>query len=609
MVAQARIAAGQGSATDTANVNYAISKGWKPTATTPSAPPTPSSSSSTAPTTPVMPNVSSTTDPTSGTGTTPTPAPTTPTAPVINPVTAAEDAYKSSMAITPGEKAAQEDLDRLNTSTRQAYTGTDNKVMPLEFITGQKQSIQSQALDLAEPLNTKLARLQAERLSQADAAKFSLERADKTATAAAAAAAEKNKAINVGDNIVQYNPTSGKYEAVYSAPKSDEGFTLGEGQKRFDSSGKEIAAGADKSAEVRESGGYLYQQQKDGTWKVVGGKGTNGLGKIVNINGTDYIQNSDGTFTTPSLPNSPASQQKVQALQDKVSLIDSLLTSKGLAGSVGAYGIGRFTPFTADKTERKEFAAGVNQLINQETINTLLDLKQQGGTLGALSDQERILLQSATSKIGSWMIRDSAGNPTGEFEVSESAFKDELNRLKELTQKAIDRAGGDEQSINESDPQVQYLRSQGLTDEEIRKIGFNQDPGKSENGLDVSKVVSAIGQFESGGNYQAIGPATSSGDRAYGKYQIMGNNIPSWSKEVLGRSITVKEFLSNQALQDQIAAAKIGQYVQKYGTVEDAASMWFSGRPLAKAGNAKDVIGTTVPQYARNVRALYDRSA
>ena len=104
-----------------------------------------------------------------------------------------------------------------------------------------------------------------------------------------------------------------------------------------------------------------------------------------------------------------------------------------------------------------------------------------------------------------------------------------------------------------------------------------------------------------------MGPVTNSGDRAYGKYQIMGNNIPSWSKEVLGQSISVAQFLANPQLQDQIAAAKIGQYIKKYGTVEDAASMWFSGRPLAKAGNAKDIIGTTVPQYAKNVRSIYER--
>ena len=43
------------------------------------------------------------------------------------------------------------------------------------------------------------------------------------------------------------------------------------------------------------------------------------------------------------------------------------------------------------------------------------------------------------------------------------------------------------------------------------------------------------------------------------------------------------------------------------GTVEDVASAWFSGRPMAQAGNAKDVIGTSVPKYVQNVRSIYDK--
>jgi len=130
----------------------------------------------------------------------------------------------------------------------------------------------------------------------------------------------------------------------------------------------------------------------------------------------------------------------IDVANNKIALIDSLLNSKGLAGSVGTYGISRFTPFTADKAARQEFAAGVNQLVSKDTIDTLLALKAQGGTLGALSDQERILLQSAATKIGTWMQRDKNRNPTGKFEVSEEDFKAELNTMKSLAEKARDRA-------------------------------------------------------------------------------------------------------------------------------------------------------------------------
>src|SRR5688500_8767678 len=45
----------------------------------------------------------------------------------------------------------------------------------------------------------------------------------------------------------------------------------------------------------------------------------------------------------------------------------------------------------------------------------------------------------------------------------------------------------------------------------------------------------AIAGIESGGRYNAIGPRTKNGDRAYGKYQVMGNNVPVWTKAALGR--------------------------------------------------------------------------
>lgn len=138
--------------------------------------------------------------------------------------------------------------------------------------------------------------------------------------------------------------------------------------------------------------------------------------------------------------------------------------------------------------------------------------------------------------------------------------------------------------------------------------GFKTELQTSIKGSDTGNVVAAIGEFESGGNYHAIGPKTSSGDQAYGKYQIMGANIPQWSKEALGYSITPKQFLALPELQDEIANYKIGKLVAKHGNVGDVASVWFSGRPL-KGNTSKDVIGTSVPQYAKNVIAIYKKLA
>jgi hypothetical protein len=77
----------------------------------------------------------------------------------------------------------------------------------------------------------------------------------------------------------------------------------------------------------------------------------------------------------------------------------------------------------------------------------------------------------------------------------------------------------------------------------------------------------------------------------------MDFNIPTWTKEVLGAPLTPDQFLRDQKAQDAVAAAKFGQYVEQYGNPYDAASMWFSGRPMQQAGQAADVTGTSVPEY------------
>jgi len=114
---------------------------------------------------------------------------------------------------------------------------------------------------------------------------------------------------------------------------------------------------------------------------------------------------------------------------------------------------------------------------------------------------------------------------------------------------------------------------------------------------ELTRYLNALGTIESGNNYSALGPRTEKGNQAYGRYQVMDFNIPVWTKEVLGQEMTPDQFLRSREAQDAVAAAKFGQYVEQYGNPYDAASMWFSGRPMDRAGNASDVTGTSVPQY------------
>jgi hypothetical protein len=101
--------------------------------------------------------------------------------------------------------------------------------------------------------------------------------------------------------------------------------------------------------------------------------------------------------------------------------------------------------------------------------------------------------------------------------------------------------------------------------------------------------------------YDVEGPVTKSGDRAYGKYQVMGDNIPSWTKEILGVEMTPGEFLADPKAQDEVARAKLGQYIKQTGSPQDAASMWLTGKPLAQGANIADQNGMTGARYAATV--------
>lgn len=122
--------------------------------------------------------------------------------------------------------------------------------------------------------------------------------------------------------------------------------------------------------------------------------------------------------------------------------------------------------------------------------------------------------------------------------------------------------------------------------------------------VSMQQFMNAIAANESGGQanpYTAVSPTNRNGQKAYGKYQILESNIPAWSKEALGRSVSLQEFLTNPDIQENIARVQMEKIYNKYGNYDDLAAVWFSGRPLS-GNNSSDVTGTTVPTYVQRMR-------
>jgi hypothetical protein len=128
-------------------------------------------------------------------------------------------------------------------------------------------------------------------------------------------------------------------------------------------------------------------------------------------------------------------------------------------------------------------------------------------------------------------------------------------------------------------------------------FGMSPPSGGQQQAGDAASRIAGI---ESSGRYDALGPvANQQGDRAYGKYQVMGANVGPWTQEVLGKPMTPQEFIATPQAQEAVFKAKFGQYAQKYGSEEAASRAWFAGEGGMNNPNASDVNGMTVQRYAQ----------
>lgn len=172
-----------------------------------------------------------------------------------------------------------------------------------------------------------------------------------------------------------------------------------------------------------------------------------------------------------------------------------------------------------------------------------------------------------------------------------------------------------------SQPSVLELIPQYMEMASVQPQSDVSGGGKGQGGFALGQAVEgpagaareALAEIESSGNYQAKGKVMEKGmykgQRALGRYQVMQGNIPSWTKAAMGREYSEEEFLANvDGVQDRVVEHQLQKSYEKYGTWEDAASVWFSGRPVSKAGNASDG-NLTVPEYVSKFQRAFNKYA
>jgi hypothetical protein len=128
-----------------------------------------------------------------------------------------------------------------------------------------------------------------------------------------------------------------------------------------------------------------------------------------------------------------------------------------------------------------------------------------------------------------------------------------------------------------------------------------------EGKVSQDTMLRAIRQIEGGGSYNPSHPADGKykTNHALGAYGIMQNNLQPWLKEAGMPAMSEKEFLADHDAQDKLAAFKLGQLQDQYGSANKAAMVWFTGKPDPDP-NVSDGF-TTAAQYKQRFNAALAR--
>ncbi len=294
---------------------------------------------------------------------------------------------------------------------------------------------------------------------------------------------------------------------------------------------------------------------------------------------------------------SPKQERAINQASTALSAFDAIFANPAVDGGALRRGIFKVLPGSNSK-DLNESIKTIQALVGFDELQKMRDASPTGGALGQVSEREIDFLQALA---GSLNTRQSDDQLLKNLTAIQTSFQ---------TLKLINSADGTEGVIDEipfikSGDNLIYEAPDGKTykrlpDGNLEETSFT----KASSNTSLEGAINKIASIESKGNYQALGPVLTSGmykgQRAVGKYQVMEGNIGPWSKEAFGQEVSVQDFYNNPQIQDAIIQDRFTKLYQQYGNWDDVASVWFSGRPLAKAGNSKDQLGTSVQQYVQN---------
>lgn len=517
---------------------------------------------------------------------------------------ALRDTLLSTYATTPQEQQAREALQNiiaqqanLAASEQSGLAEIANQPIVLGLIRGQEQALQRQAATQqgalsaqAVPLEAQIANLQAERERQRAMAEKQLGFTESD-LAREEKMASGNAPIEIGGALVQLNPETGRYEEVYrGAGEGAEGFTLSEGQMRYDAQGNLIASGGQKQtskpATIEEyeyarsqgfQGGFLdYQRAKES------------LGAELSLSGAQI---------------SDALSKGYKSKEDMAQY--ARMVADGI------------TPPAADRSLSVEQSKARQFAMSADQANKVLDQINYNpgfiefeGLPNQLKGEKRQQFEQASRAFVNSVLRRESGAT-----ITDDEFN---NKYLELIPRAGDSQAVKDQKAIARATAVKSIQEAGFIDpsgavgggdaldQALAQMGFKNAMSSAQKGS-TSGLGKLSSRYESGGNPGAIG-YDNTGGWSYGTYQLAHNNAKSFiSQSPYGQFFEGLAFNSPQFRQRWQEVAKADpqgfadaqhSYIEKTHFAPQAAKLASLGLDVEDLSPAlKDVIWSTSVQH------------
>jgi hypothetical protein len=282
------------------------------------------------------------------------------------------------------------------------------------------------------------------------------------------------------------------------------------------------------------------------------------------------------------------------------------------AGSLSTMGRTIFNGAGHAATQNKVYAIGSSQskvdAINEQVLANPMD---DSGFKANLSEAEAQIRSQVALKGGDATMADEAVAQNRSALYSQKIkgmLKTQPIQAGKILDKAVEDGDIRGEDIAKMTGAVQMARNTVGARVVSNQIlgGANGRWGQGQ--VDIKAAGEALGQIESGGNYEAMGVKTAHG-QALGKYQVMEEFLPEFLAKAGLPAMTSAEFLKSHSAQDAVFSANFGAYMKQTGSANDAASMWLTGKPLASAGDVRDAHGTNAQVYVQRFNAALAKSA